>query len=187
MSEKENSLMKLQNNKNTALDANKTEQESDSNKHCDFETIEEYKEAILDIYLETAEKYRSARQMSCQCTHIADEIDAMRALLLEHNIKFTPQIPFVGKSGNNHWDDKSLFERNVVIRKSLRKSDNGMTFKMVTYGRDKPGNEQEKSITKKEAIEWLQSAGATEDEIFEITGDIPAAVTDGDFLPSDDK
>lgn len=182
----EQDKLDIEQNDGPGPDANMKEPAGGNSKHDEW-TIESLKQELCTLNLEIAGKYRRADQMLDQRAHIADEIDAMGALLHEHNIKFVPQIPFVGKSGNNHWDDKSLFERNVVIRQSLRKSDDGTTFKMVTYGRDKPGNEQETSITKKEAVEWLRRAEATEAEIFEITGDMPVVVTDGDFLPSDGK
>lgn len=161
----------IEQNDGPGPDANMKEPAGGNSKHDEW-TIESLKQELCTFNLEIAGKYRRADQMLDQRAHIADEIDAMGALLHEHNIKFVPQIPLVSKNGNNHhWDDKSLFERNVVIRQSLRKGDDGSTFKIVTYGRNDLGNEQEQSITKKEAIEWLQSAGATDAEIFEIMGD----------------
>ena len=115
--------------------------------------------------------------------YLLDEIDVMEALLKDHGIKYDPNSIYeIKKDGKKYLhDEESLYERNLVIRESLRKSDNELTLKIIKYRRDIPCDEQEEILTKKEAREWLKSAGANDDEIFEITGERPPVVDENDL------
>jgi len=176
----EQDKLDIEQNDGPGPNANMKEPAGGNSKHDEW-TIESLKQELCTFNLEIAGKYRRADQMLDQRANIADEIDAMDALLQKHKIKFVPQISLVSKNGNNCWDDKSLFERNVVIRQSLRKPGDGSTFKMVTYGRDDLDNERESLLTTKEAVEWLRRAGATEEEIFTITGEKPCSAKNPEF------
>ena len=170
MNEQDNSQIETQKNEDAAPDANTTGQECDRGESGNPRTIEEYEEAFLGLKLIRDNEYRFARKLSDRAAHISDEIDAMGALLKKHNVEYEPTILLNGMK-NNKWDADSLYERNVVIRQSLRKGEDGSAFKIVKYMRGDLCGEEEMLITTNEAVEWLRRSGATGAEIFEITGE----------------
>jgi len=108
--------------------------------------------------------------------------NAMDTLLDIHGITYNPNsLHDAKRQAKNRWyADESLFERNVVIRESLRKSDDGLAFILVEYERNNPSDKQKHIITKDEVVSWLHMARASDDVIFKITGEIPPVYTDED-------
>ena len=146
------------------------------------ETIKSLKAEIELLDYQNALEGGKYYKLQSRYGYLLDEIAVMEALLKEHGIKYDPNSIYeIKKDGKKYlYDEESLYERNLVIRESLRKSDDGLAFILVEYERNNPSDKQKHIITKDEVVSWLHMARASDDVIFKITGEIPPVYTDED-------
>lgn len=178
MNEQENSQLEIQKHEDPAQDVMTKELKSIYKDYriaeCDEpKTLDEYFSLYVDMITVCTDIEKEIRRTYTSYGYDNGIATAMDILLDMHGVAFDPNSLHERRRNDKvRWYAKgSLFERNIVIRESLRKSDDGLAFVIVKHERDRPADKQEQVITKKDAVLWLRMAKASNELIFEITGE----------------
>jgi len=178
MSEEENSQIEIQKHEDPAQNTTMQKLKSIYKEHRIAEydepkTLDEYFSLYVDMNSVCADIEEEIRRMYTSHCYYNGIATSMDILLDIHGITYDPNsLHDSRRNDKTRWYAKeSLFERNVIIRESLRKSDDGLAFVIVKHEKDRPSDKQEQVITKKAAVFWLRTAKASNELIFEITGE----------------